>query len=87
MWWRGDIYEKRFLCGVEGVKLEGREGGGLFGGVCDRVLSRACPERDEPGILLSGDNVGGVTCGIVPSNNSALNNVEKVRFASSASYS
>lgn len=25
LWWRGDMYEKRFLWGVDGVKEEGRE--------------------------------------------------------------
>ena len=25
LWWRGDMKEKRFLWGVEGVKEEGRE--------------------------------------------------------------
>jgi hypothetical protein len=36
-WWRGDIYVKRFLCGVEGVRLAGGkvDGEPLAGGVLD----------------------------------------------------
>jgi len=33
-WWRGDMYENRFLCGVDGVRDVGSEVvDGLLGGV------------------------------------------------------
>lgn len=38
------------------MKVEGREGGGLLGGVWDLVPSWICVECEEPGKLLSGDN-------------------------------
>ena len=42
------MYENRFLCGVEGVKVEGKEGGGTLGGVCDLVGSCIRVEWLEP---------------------------------------
>lgn len=51
MWWRGDIYWKRFLCGVDGVKVLGREVfEELLGGVCDLVGSLIVVECDEDGM-------------------------------------
>lgn len=69
---------------MDGVKLDGKDGGALLGGVCARVPSFTLVVREDCGKLLSGDNVGGVACGIVFSKSSALSRVEKVRFASSA---
>jgi hypothetical protein len=77
------MYENRFLCGVEGVKEEGSEGGWLLGGVCDLVGSWTRVEWLEPGALPSGDRVVGVACGMVFSNSSDRSRVEKVRLASS----
>ena len=75
----------KFLCGVEGVRLAGGndDEDPLTGGVL-RDGSFMVVECVEGGKVGSGDKVGGVGCGIVVSNNSDLNNVENVRFASSA---
>lgn len=54
------MYENRFLCGVEGVNVEGRDGGGTLGGVWDLVGSCTRVEWLEAPWLPSGDNVGGV---------------------------
>lgn len=79
------MYENRFLCGVEGVRDEGRDDEALlllFGGVCARVPSCVC---DPDGTAaLSGDKVEGVIWGTVSSKSSARSKVEKVLFASSA---
>ncbi len=81
---RGDIYENKFLWGVDGVRLAG--GGSedeerLVGGVLDLEGSLIVVEWVD---AISGDRLGGVGCGIVVSNNSDLKSVENVRFASSA---
>jgi hypothetical protein len=55
-----------------------------FGGVCERVGSCMVVLVEPEWIVLSGDRFGGVGCGIVESNISALSKVENVRFASSA---
>ncbi len=80
------MYVKRFLWGVEGVKLaDGSEDDpALAGGVLVRDGSLMVVECVEGGKVGSGDKVGGVGCGIVVSNSSDLNSVEKVRLASSA---
>ena len=77
---------KRFLWGVEGVRLAGgsEDDAALAGGVLVRDGSLIVVECVEGGNVGSGDKVGGVACGIVVSNNSDLRSVEKVRFASSA---
>jgi len=80
------MYENRFLCGVEGVNVEGSdETGGLLGGVCallvPSILLVPCAAT---GRVWSGDNVGGVAWGIECSNSSFRSSVEYVRFASSA---
>lgn len=71
-------YEKRFLCGVEGVP----EGGGndidvLVGGVCDRPDLRMLA-------LSVGDSFWANTCGTDPSNISWRSTAEYVLLASSA---
>lgn len=68
------------------MKLEGRDGGGLLGGVWDLVPLWVCVECAEPGKLASGDIVCGVACGMVFSKSSALNTRENLSFASSARY-
>ena len=72
---------KRFLCGVEGVRLAGREEERFVGGVLDLDGSLIVVEWVE---LRSGERLGGVGCGMVVSNNSDRRRVENVRFASSA---
>ncbi len=73
---------KRFLWGVEGVRLVGSEEDERFvGGVLDLDGSLMVVECVE---VRSGDRLGGVGCGMVVSNNSDRRRVEKVRFASSA---
>ena len=73
---------KRFLWGVEGVRLAGSEEEERFvGGVLDRDGSLTVVEWEE---VRSGERLEGVGCGIVVSNNSDRRRVEKVRFASSA---
>jgi hypothetical protein len=86
VWCRGDIYVKRFLWGVDGVKEAGNEGfEELLGGVCDRVGSLIVVECDDEGSSVgSGERLGGVGWGIVVSKISERSNVENVRFASSA---
>jgi hypothetical protein len=84
VWCLGDMYVKRFLWGVEGVRVTGNGVlEALLGGVCDRVGSLMVVECDE-GNPASGETFGGVGCGIVLSNISDRSNVENVRFASSA---
>lgn len=56
----------------------------LMGGVLDREGSFVVVECVEGGNVGSGDNVGGVGCGIEFSNSSERRRVENVRFASSA---
>ena len=76
---------KRFLWGVDGVRLAGgKEEDTLVGGVRDLDGSLKVVECVEVGKVGSGDKFGGVGCGIVVSKSSERNNVEKVRFASSA---
>ena len=76
---------KRFLWGVEGVRLAGSEEDERFvGGVLDLDGSLIVVEWVE---VRSGDRLGGVGCGMVVSNNSDRRRVEKVRFASSAAES
>ena len=77
---------KRFLWGVEGVMLAGGrdEVDPFTGGVLALEGSLIVVECVEGGNVGSGDNVGGVACGIVVSKSSVLRTVEKVRFASSA---
>ena len=73
---------KRFLWGVEGVRLAGSEEVEKFvGGVLDLDGSFTVVEWVE---VRSGERLGGVGWGIVVSNNSDRRRVEKVRFASSA---
>ena len=73
---------KRFLWGVEGVRLAGsEEDERLVGGVLDLEGSLIVVEWAE---VRSGERLGGVGCGTVVSNNSDRRSVEKVRFASSA---
>ena len=72
---------KRFLWGVEGVRLAGSEEERFVGGVLDLDGSLSMVEWAE---VRSGDRLGGVDCGMVVSNNSDRRRVEKVRFASSA---
>lgn len=77
------MYENKFLCGVDGVREDGREMlEVLFGGVCDRVPS-AGYVLEVFGSELSGDPEE-AACGTEFSNISARKSVEKVRFASSA---
>lgn len=72
---------KRFLWGVEGVRLAGSEDDETFvGGVLDLEGSFMVVEWVE---VRSGDRLGGVGCGMVVSNNSERRSVENVRFASS----
>lgn len=76
---------KRFLWGVEGVRLAGSEDDDTFvGGVLDLEGSFMVVEWVE---VRSGDRLGGVGCGMVVSNNSDRRRVENVRFASSAAES
>lgn len=76
---------KRFLWGVEGVRLAGSDEDETFvGGVLDLDGSLTVVEWVE---VRSGDRLGGVGCGMVVSNNSVRRRVEKVRFASSAAES
>ena len=73
---------KRFLWGVEGVRLAGSEEEERFvGGVLDLERSLTVVEWVE---VRSGERLGGVGCGTVLSNSSDRRRVEKVRFASSA---
>ena len=72
---------KRFLWGVEGVRLAGSEEERFVGGVLDLDGSFTAVEWVE---VRSGERLGGVGWGIVVSNNSDRRRVEKVRFASSA---
>lgn len=79
------MYVKRFLWGVEGVRLVGSDEDEKFvGGVLDLDGSLIVVEWVE---VRSGDRLGGVGCGIVLSNSSDRRRVEKVRFASSAAES
>ena len=77
---------KRFLCGVEGVILAGGKDDvdPVTGGVLALEGSLMVVECVEGGIVGSGDNVGGVACGMVVSKSSVRNTVAYVRFASSA---
>lgn len=76
------MYENKFLCGVDGVREDGREMlEVLFGGVCDRVPS-AGYVLEVFGSESSGDPEA--ACGTEFSNISARKSVENVRFASSA---
>ena len=74
---------KRFLCGVEGVRLAGgsEDEEKTVGGVLERDGSFAIAERLES---RSGERLGGVGWGMVVSKISDRRRVEKVRFASSA---
>lgn len=58
--WRGDIYCRRFLCGVDGVMVGGKTTEELAGGVRDLPSSCKFPERDEPGMACSVDAFEGV---------------------------
>lgn len=79
------MYVKRFLWGVEGVRLAVSEEDERFvGGVLDLDGSLIVVEWVE---VRSGDRLGGVGCGMVVSNSSDRRRVEKVRFASSAAES
>ena len=73
---------KRFLCGVEGVKLTGgrEEEDKFVGGVLDLEGSFAIVEWVD---TRSGDKLGGVGCGMAVSNSSDRSRVEYVRLASS----
>ena len=79
------MYLKRFLWGVEGVRLAGGrdEEEPRVGGVCrvDSLRLVGCAK------VGSGEKFGGVGCGIVLSNSSERKRVENVRFASSATKS
>ena len=76
---------KRFLWGVEGVRLAGSEEDEKFvGGVLDLDGSLIVVEWVE---VRSGDRLGGVGWGMVVSKSSDRRRVEKVRFASSAAES
>ena len=72
---------KRFLCGVEGVRLAGgiEEDDKLLGGVLDLDGSFIVVEWTD-----SGDKFGSAGWGIELSNSSDRKSVEKVRLASSA---
>ena len=72
---------KRFLCGVEGVRLAGgrEEDDKLLGGVLDLDGSFIVVEWTD-----SGDKFGSAAWGIELSNSSDRKSVEKVRLASSA---
>lgn len=61
------MYVKRFLWGVAGVMLAGGkdEDEPFTGGVLDLEGSLIVVECVEGGSVGSGDNVGGVACGIV----------------------
>ena len=78
------MYENKFLWGVDGVIVGGRDGAGAAGGVCDLVPSYDVALRAEAGNEGSGDIMGGVACGIEPSNSSARRRELYVRFACSA---
>lgn len=82
------MYVKRFLWGVDGVRLAaGRDVDDTFvGGVLDRVGSLIVVECVEVGGAGSGERVGGVGWGMVVSNSSERSKVEKVRLASSAGF-
>lgn len=71
---------------MEGVILAGGNDADdpFTGGVLDLEGSFMVVECVEGGSVGSGDNVGGVACGIVVSNSSVRKIVENVRFASSA---
>ena len=76
---------KRFLCGVEGVRLAGGSIEAVVtGGVLHLVGSCMVVEWLEPDPAASGDNDGGVGWGMVVSKSSERNKFEYVRFASSA---
>lgn len=79
VWCLGDMYLKRFLWGVEGVRLGGGrdEEEPRVGGVC-LVKLVECVKTG------SGEKFGGVGCGTVLSKSSERNSAENVRFASSA---
>lgn len=78
------MYEKRFLCGVDGVNEEGKEVVEiLFGGVWERVPSRGAGFEGRA-MPWSGDKAGEDAWGTELSNSSARSSVEKVLFASSA---
>jgi len=74
---------KRFLWGVEGVRLAGgrEDEDRLVGGVLDLEGSLIVVEWVD---IRSGDKLGGVGCGMVVSKSSDRRRVENVRFASSA---
>ena len=88
VWWRGDIYENRFLWGVEGVRLAvgSDEEDTFVGGVLDLDGSLMVVDRVEVCKVGSGNSEGGVGCGTDVSKSSERSSVEKVRFASSASH-
>lgn len=77
------MYVKRFLCGVEGVRLAGgsEDDDAWAGGVRDLDGSLIVVECVD---VISGDRCGGVGWGIVVSKSSDRRRVENVRLASSA---
>ena len=76
---------KRFLWGVDGVRLVGSEEDDPFiGGVRDLDGSFIMVECVDGGNVGSGDSAGGVGWGILRSKSSERNKVENVRLASSA---
>jgi hypothetical protein len=77
------MYEKRFLWGVEGVRLAGNDNPvPAVGGVRDLEGSKIVVEWFEPG--ASGDNAGGVGWANAVSKSSFRSTFEYVRLASSA---
>ena len=76
------MYLKRFLCGVEGVRLAGGRDDAepWVGGVClvESFKFIVCVK------VGSGERLGGVGWGIDESKSSERRRVENVRFASSA---
>lgn len=78
------MYVNRFLWGVDGVIVGGRDGAGAAGGVWDLVPSYEVALRADAGKEGSGDIMGGVAWGIEPSNSSARSKELYVRFACSA---
>lgn len=82
LWFRGDMYVNKFLWGVDGVMVGGKEGAGAAGGVLDLAPpSYRFAEREDP---CSGDIDRGVACGIEPSKSSERSSELYVRFACSA---
>lgn len=76
---------KRFLWGVEGVRLAGgsEDEDKMVGGVLDLEGSLTVVEWFD---MRSGDKLGGVGWGILVSKSSDRRRVENVRLASSAAH-